>query len=111
MDDKIIKIKEVVRVISPPNPESVMQFIQYIKANTLYPVGETTEGQVVVGFKTHDSGTMTDIHIIQSLSEATDAEALRVVEAYGQWPPQETVEERAPISKHTVSINFTKEQI
>lgn len=111
MDDKKIQIKEAVTSVSISfDPEPVMQLIRYLKDNVAYPAGETIEGQVTVGFTTHDNGTITDIHIIESLSNATDAEALRVIKAYTQWPPRPIVEGRKPTSKHTIGINFTKEQ-
>ncbi|MFC0518308.1 TonB family protein [Mucilaginibacter angelicae] len=83
------------------------KFTDYITNNLNYPEGETIEGEVLVEYTTDEQGKLIEAHIKQSLSEATDAEALRVICSYPDWKPRIIHKEPKP-GKHTVPLRFKR---
>lgn len=59
----------------------------FITKNLKYPQGEKVEGRVVVSFVVEKDGSLTDLKVNKSLSEATDAEAIRVMKISPKWQP------------------------
>jgi TonB family protein len=62
---------------------------EFIREEMVYPqtaLREKTEGTVIVSFTVHSDGSASDYKIKQSLSDATDAEALRICR-FIQWFP------------------------
>ncbi|MGF7073342.1 energy transducer TonB [Mucilaginibacter sp. R-33] len=68
----------------PGGPEKLFRFIA---KNLKYPTGETVEGRVNISFVIEKDGSLTDFKVVKSLSEATDAEAIRVMSISPKWQP------------------------
>jgi TonB family protein len=65
-------------------------FKQYLKASLKQPAeadGKKRAGRVVVGFTVNTDGRLSDVRVLKSLSPATDAEALRLVQQAPAWKP------------------------
>ncbi|MEZ5013733.1 MAG: energy transducer TonB [Chitinophagales bacterium] len=59
----------------------------YFETHLQYPAGITITGEVIVGFTVNPDGSIFDAHIIQSLEQHLDAEALRLVNTMPNWIP------------------------
>ena len=59
---------------------------EYLKTNMRYP-DEDVVGRVVVSFTVLKDGTVSDAKVVKSLSEGSDKEALRLVNAMPKWSP------------------------
>jgi len=65
-------------------------FKQYLRSNLRHPAeagGGKVSGRVVVGFTVNADGSLGDVRVLKSLSRATDAEALRLVQQGPRWQP------------------------
>jgi TonB family protein len=65
-------------------------FKQQLQANLRHPAeagGRKVSGRVVVGFTVNADGSLGDIRVLKSLSPATDAEALRLLQQGPRWQP------------------------
>lgn len=71
----------------PEFPGGLEKFASFISKNLKYPKGETVEGQVIILFVVEKDGSLTDIKVKKSLSEATDAEAIRLIKTSPKWQP------------------------
>ncbi|WP_413667625.1 energy transducer TonB [Mucilaginibacter sp. Mucisp86] len=71
----------------PVFPGGLRKLAMFIDENFKYPKGETIEGRVYVLFVVEKDGSLSDIKIAKSLSEATDAEALRLIKMSSPWKP------------------------
>ncbi|MBJ6118120.1 TonB family protein [Pontibacter sp. BT310] len=63
---------------------------KYLAANLKYPkdaLDKKVAGVVVIKFVVGKAGELTDFKILKSLSESTDAEAIRVFESMPAWNP------------------------
>ncbi|MEO3406887.1 energy transducer TonB [Mucilaginibacter sp. CAU 1740] len=87
--------------------DAIKKFIEYISNNLNYPEGETAEGEVLVEYTTDEEGKLIEAHIKQNLSEATDAEALRVIRSYADWKPRIIHSQPKP-GKHTIPLRFKR---
>jgi TonB family protein len=66
---------------------SVVSLKNYLSKNVHPPavaMENHVQGTVVVSFKVDDSKTITEVHVIKSLSKECDAEVLRVFKGYHQ---------------------------
>lgn len=87
----------------PGGPEKLFRFIA---KNLRYPKGETVEGRVNISFVIEKDGSLTDFKVIKSLSEATDAEAIRVMRICPKWQPG--VQNGHPVRvQYTIPITFS----
>ena len=97
---------------SPAIPEiGLDSFYTYLKANVRYPeeVTDSIEGRVNVKFTVNEDGSISDITIVQSLGEAFDQEAIRLVNEMPAWKP--AYANSLPVStKKQISIIFEKNQ-
>ncbi|NVM63186.1 protein TonB [Mucilaginibacter sp. SG538B] len=71
----------------PVFPGGLHRLAMFIDENFKYPKGETIEGRVYVLFVVEKDGSLSDVKIAKSLSEATDAEALRLIKMSPPWKP------------------------
>ncbi len=74
----------------PEFPGGVGARMQYIAQNVKYPEEARRKGQqgnVVVKFTVEKDGSITNSHIVRSISPQLDAEALRVINAMPKWIP------------------------
>ncbi len=74
----------------PEFPGGVGARMQYIAQNVKYPEEARRKGQqgnVVVKFTVEKDGSITNSHIVRSISPLLDAEALRVINAMPKWIP------------------------
>ena len=74
----------------PEFPGGVGARMQYLAKNVRYPVEAQRKGQqgnVVVKFTVEKDGSITNSHIVRSISPLLDAEALRVINAMPKWIP------------------------
>ncbi|AYL95872.1 TonB family protein [Mucilaginibacter celer] len=106
MQKQTIKITEAA-LTTTFNFDAIKKFIDYITENLKYPEAETIEGEVVVEYTTDEEGKLIEAHIKQSLSEATDAEALRVIRSYTDWRPR-VIHSQPKQSKHTIPLRFKR---
>ena len=106
MEEKKIKITEAA-LTTHFDFDAIKKFIDYITSNLKYPDGETIEGEVLVEYTTDEEGKLIEAHVKQSLSEATDAEALRVIRSYTDWKPR-IIHSQPKQSKHTIPLRFKR---
>lgn len=71
----------------PEFPGGLRKLSIFLDKNFKYPEGETVEGRVYVVFVVEKDGNLSDIKIAKSLSEATDAEAIRLIKISSPWKP------------------------
>ncbi|MDN4165996.1 TonB family protein [Cytophagales bacterium LB-30] len=82
---------------------------RYFDTQVQYPLSalkDSIEGQVIVQFTIEKDGRVTHPVVLQSLGEAFDQEALRVVSAMPQWQPAR-LNDRPLVSKASVPITFS----
>ena len=80
---------------------SVISLKNYLSKNVHPPavaMENHVQGTVVVSFKVDDSKTITEVHVIKSLSKECDAEVLRVFKGYHQAMSLSAAEYTAGIS-------------
>ena len=78
-------------------PQTMAQFkggeaamMQYLAENVRYPEEakkKEVQGRVIVRFTIEPDGRITEAHIMRSIDESLDAEALRVVNSMPSWNP------------------------
>ena len=61
----------------------VYRYLKYPQA----AVDRGIQGQVLVGFVIDEDGKITDVHVIRSVDELLDEEAVRVISASPKWKP------------------------
>lgn len=82
---------------------------RYFHTQVQYPLSalkDSIEGQVIVQFTIEKDGRVTHPVVLQSLGEAFDQEALRVISAMPQWQPAR-LNDRPLVSKASVPITFS----
>lgn len=92
----------------PSFPGGTMEFLKYLAKSVRYPPFEgmsKVNGKVVVSFAVEKDGTITDINVIQSVSKAIDAAAVKAIKQMPNWIP---AKQRGTIVKANfiVPINF-----
>ena len=92
----------------PEFPGGVGARMQYLAKNVKYPVEAQRKGQqgnVVVKFTVEKDGSITNSHIVRSISPQLDAEALRVINSMPNWIPGK--QDGKPVAvKYTVPVSF-----
>lgn len=96
--------------LNPPTfPEGKEAFVKHLGSKIKYPtnaVDNNEQGMVRVGFTVAEDGTVTDPNILQSVSPALDAEALRVVKDFPKWTPGTNEDGKAVTMKYSIAISF-----
>jgi len=86
--------------------------MKYVIKNVLYPKSEIEkgiEGKVMVSFIVEKDGSLSNVKALNSISEALDKEAIRVVESMPKWKPA-IYKNEAVRSQMTLPINFSLEK-
>lgn len=73
--------------INPQFPGGQAAMDRFIDKNLNYPSGESKQGRVIVDFVVERNGSLTDIKVVRGLSEAINAEAVRLVSSFPNWIP------------------------
>lgn len=102
--------EEIYNVVEqmPEFPGGQDKLFQYLKENIKYPDDAEKaglEGRVVCQFVVDKDGSITDIDVIQSISESLDKEAVRVIKAMPKWKPGKMKGETVRV-KFTIPISF-----
>ncbi len=80
--------KEITFTAFHPKGKPTFNLHEYIAQNLHYPAeasGDNVQGKVMVKFAVTETGTISDIEVIQHLSEACDKEAVRIVSMMPKW--------------------------
>ena len=92
----------------PVYPGGMAAMMDFFNKNMKYPkeaFDAKQEGRVIAQFVVEKDGSITDAHIVKSVSPALDAEALRIVNAMPNWTPGR--QNGKPVRvKYTVPITF-----
>lgn len=92
----------------PVYPGGMLAMMDFFYKNMKYPkeaFDAKQEGRVIAQFVVEKDGSITDAHIVKSVSPALDAEALRIVNAMPNWTPGR--QNGKPVRvKYTVPISF-----
>ena len=95
--------------IKPEYAEGQFALQQYLK--TVRLPAEVREGRilgvVLMGFVVRPDGRLTDIYVARGLSAATNAQALRLVQAMPRWRPGRR-EDKAVATRYSLSVVFQK---
>lgn len=79
------------KLLAEPRYKDGMKFFYKLFATTfIYPQdarNSGVKGKVIISFNVKIDGTITDIHVFQSLSTSIDNEAIRALKNTGQWIP------------------------
>jgi TonB family protein len=89
----------------PGGSEAMMK---YVIKNVIYPQSEIDkgiEGKVMVSFIVEKDGSLSNVKALNSISEALDKEAIRVVESMPKWNPA-TYKKEPVRSQMSLPINF-----
>ncbi|MDT8413422.1 MAG: TonB family protein [Vicingaceae bacterium] len=115
-DDKWVKVETPVIDPDPIDyPDEMPGFIggdkalfQYLSNNIKYPkieIKRGVEGRVYVEFVVGKNGEISDIKILRGVSEAIDAEAIRVIKAMPNWLPGKQKGRTVKV-RYKMSISF-----
>lgn len=92
----------------PVYPGGMPAMMDFFYKNMKYPkeaFDAKQEGRVIAQFVVEKDGSITDAHIVKSVSPSLDAEALRIVNAMPNWTPGR--QNGKPVRvKYTVPISF-----
>ena len=72
------------------NGNEAGEFAKWVNANLKYPAeakADGIQGRVMVQFKICTDGVVRDVKVLRGVSEALDAEAVRVISASPKWEP------------------------
>ena len=94
---------------SPEFPGGLDAFGKYLGNNIHYPAvarENGTQGRVILQFVVEKDGSLTDIHVVRSLGDGCDDEAIRVLKKSPHWTPG--IQNGRPVRcAYTVPIAFT----
>ncbi|QNH62033.1 TonB family protein [Hymenobacter sediminicola] len=95
--------------IKPEYAEGQYAFQQYLKSARLPTDVQDgrIQGVVLVGFVVRPDGRLTDTYVARGLSAATNAEALRLVQAMSRWRPGRR-EDKPVATRYSLSVVFQK---
>ena len=82
--------------------------IKFLSENTWYPIEalkNREQGRVIVQFVINTVGKVVDVEVIQSVSPALDAEAVRVVRSMPNWIPGEKDGQKVCV-RYTLPVSF-----
>jgi protein TonB len=98
VDSAKLKMEE----IAPDYPGGLNNFMNYIQKNIR---NRGNEGKVQITFVIDETGSTTDIKVIQSLNPYADAEAIRLIKNCLKWTPG--IQNGKPVRvKFSIPINF-----
>ncbi len=84
-------VEEAVVTVKPTfNGGDANSFMKYVHENIVYPEAATANnesGKVIVSFVVDATGKVGNVKVLKSVSEALDAEAVRVVSGSPDWTP------------------------
>lgn len=83
-------------------------FVKYVQDNLVYPqvaIDNGESGRVVVNFIVDANGKIKNAKVVTSVSNALDAEALRVVNAAPDWTPAKVGGKAVPVA-YSVPVVF-----
>jgi protein TonB len=94
--------------IDPIFPGGEAAMAEFIQKNIVYPplsveMGE--QGAVFVQFVVNTDGSIVDVKVVKSISDALDAEAKRVIKKMPKWKPGEQAGKPARV-RYTLPIQF-----
>lgn len=103
-DDKVYDITE-----EPPSfPGGQAVMMTYLARNIKYPptaMKNKTEGRVILQFVVRADGSISDTHVMRSISPELDAEAVRVIANMPKWNPGK--QDGKPVNvKFTIPVSF-----
>ncbi|OCX53466.1 hypothetical protein BEL04_03960 [Mucilaginibacter sp. PPCGB 2223] len=94
--------------VEPQFPGGAKAFNKYLSKNVIYPVNASSQemnGSVTLAMAIEKDGTITDIKIINGLSEVMDRETIRLMAASPKWKPG--MQRGQPIRvRYTFTINY-----
>ncbi|GAA4378820.1 hypothetical protein GCM10023186_15710 [Hymenobacter koreensis] len=95
--------------VKPEYAEGQFALQQYLKAARLPSEVQQgkVQGAVLVGFVVRSDGRLTDTFIARGLSAATNAEALRLIQAMPKWRPGRQ-SDKAVATRFAVTVPFQK---
>ncbi|MBR5075952.1 MAG: energy transducer TonB [Bacteroidales bacterium] len=83
-------------------------FVKYIQQNVKYPqvaLDNEEQGRVTINFVVDANGKIRNAKVVKGVSEALDAEALRVVENAPDWTPAKQGGKNVPVT-YSVPVVF-----
>jgi len=83
-------------------------FLKYINENIKYPqsaLEKEEQGRVTVNFVVDQNGKIRNAKVVKGVSEALDAEALRVIENAPDWTPAQQDGKNVPVT-YSVPVLF-----
>ena len=92
----------------PEFPGGMGEAMKFLAKNIKYPVAAQQakiEGRVIVQFVVDKDGSISDVHMVRSVSPELDAEAVRVVSMMPKWNPGKQ-RGKAVSVKYTMPIMF-----
>ena len=92
----------------PQFPGGAAKLLEFLSLNIKYPEDAAkagTQGRVIATFVVEKDGSISDAHVVKSVSPSLDAEALRVLDAMPAWTPGKQGGQPVRV-KYTVPINF-----
>ncbi|GAA3964103.1 energy transducer TonB [Mucilaginibacter dorajii] len=93
----------------PEFPGGVEAFGRYLGKTIRYPAVDRengTQGRVILTFVVERDGSLTDIKVSRSLSQGTDAEAIRALKSSPKWKPG--IQNGRPVRvQYSVPVSFT----
>ncbi|WP_448699168.1 energy transducer TonB [Mucilaginibacter sp. AW1-3] len=96
--------------VEPQFPGGTKAFNKYLSKNVIYPANATAQemnGSVTLAMAIEKDGTITDIKIVNGLSEVMDRETVRLMTASPKWKPG--VQRGQPIRvRYTFTINYAQ---
>ena len=84
-------------------------FLKYINQNIKYPqsaIDNDEQGRVTVNFVVDQNGKIRNAKVVKGVSEALDAEALRVINNAPDWTPAKQGGKNVPVN-YSVPVVFT----
>ena len=83
-------------------------FVKYVQENIKYPqsaLENNESGKVTVSFVVDANGKVRNAQVVKGVSEALDAEALRVVKESPDWAPAKQDGKNVPVT-YAISVTF-----
>ena len=92
----------------PDFPGGSAELMKYLTENVKYPeeaYSKGEQGRVILTFIVEPDGSITNVKVVKSVSEAIDAEAIRVVESMPKWIPGKQSGKAVRV-KYTIPVTF-----
>ena len=108
--DKLDEIQPYTSVEVKPtfNGGDADAFVKYVQQNVKYPqsaLENEEQGKVTVNFVVDANGKIKNAKVVKGVSEALDAEALRVVENAPDWTPAKQGGKNVPVT-YSIPVTF-----